>query len=452
MHKDLTKLLNDDIPMPGTLLSLDGNPNSANDADPTKHEIFFPNRIILAGLSDALLRLTSDPNSSMDAVRKSVEDGLRNPALVRKAHSTSTFRFLKRTEKIAVRRMMSRYWENPSPFALDLTGAVLRQGVFVEKMKLIDWLHSPALESTITRLIRKYRIFFRIMGENPGQVAVPTLDIDLAWHTHQLSPVWYYQYSTEHCNGEFIDHDDKIEEGRLSTSFEWTSKRYQKLTGGEVYSECTCWYCEAIRESHNTVSVINSKETKAAKIKALGLHDRKDIQSDPNKNAHISAHNAVKASAMSDAGARIAARQQYKLEKDYKAALGRATRAGKTPPSREAYATAYVWGYPMYMPVYMPYGVDPCMTGSMYASDPCGVNTAPGTAGNCAQGSCGGTVAAGGCASGAGGCGSVTAGVQTAGCGGFNGVGVGGGGACGGGGFGGCGGGGGGGCGGGGGA
>ena len=437
IHKDLTKLVSDEIPMPGTILSLDGNPNSASDADPDKHEIFFPNRLILAGLSDDLLLLTSDSNSSMDAVRQSFEAGLRNTKLVKKAQSASTFRLLKRGEKIAVRRMMSRYWENSSPFALDLTGAVLRQGVFVEKMKLIDWLHSPALESTITRLIRKYGIFFRIMGENPGHIAVPTLDIDLAWHTHQLSPVWYYQYSTEHCNGEFIDHDDKIEEGRLSTSFEWTSKKYQKMTGGEVYSECTCWYCEAIRESHNTVSIINSKETKAAKVKALGLHDRKDIRSDPNKNAHISAHNAVKASAVTMTGARIAARQQYKLEKDYRAAVGRATRAGKTPPNRHDYATAYVWGYPMYMPMYMPYGIDPCMTGSMYACDPCGVNTMPGTAGNCAQGSCGGMVASGGCASGAGGCGSMAAGAQTAGC-----AGGGAGGGCGGGGGGGCGGGG----------
>lgn len=77
--------------------------------------------------------------------------------------------------------MMARYWDNSSEiFALDLVGAVIRQGTFVQKMDRIDWLHSPALPSTIDRLIYKYRIFFRIMAENPSRMAVPTLDVDLA--------------------------------------------------------------------------------------------------------------------------------------------------------------------------------------------------------------------------------------------------------------------------------
>lgn len=53
-----------------------------------------------------------------------------------------------------------------------------------------------------------------------------------------------------------IDHDDKIDEDKLSTAFEWTSKEYQEIYG-EVYSECTCWYCESIRASH--VSSLCSK-------------------------------------------------------------------------------------------------------------------------------------------------------------------------------------------------
>jgi hypothetical protein len=36
--------------------------------------------------------------------------------------------------KSQTRRMMSRYWANSSPFALDLIGAALRQGLFNEKM------------------------------------------------------------------------------------------------------------------------------------------------------------------------------------------------------------------------------------------------------------------------------------------------------------------------------
>ncbi len=59
-----------------------------------------------------------------------------------------------------------RYWDNSSPFALDLVGAVIRQGSFIEKMHNIDWLHSPALPSTMKRLLVKYQRFVTIMKDS----------------------------------------------------------------------------------------------------------------------------------------------------------------------------------------------------------------------------------------------------------------------------------------------
>ncbi|KAF8582970.1 hypothetical protein K439DRAFT_1285906, partial [Ramaria rubella] len=43
---------------------------------------------------------------------------------------------------------------------------------------------------------------------------VPTLDIDLGWHTHQLSGARYMSDTVRHV-GRYVDHDDKIEEGVL---------------------------------------------------------------------------------------------------------------------------------------------------------------------------------------------------------------------------------------------
>ena len=71
----------------------------------------------------------------------------------------------------------------------------------------------------------------------------PTLDVDLAWHTHQLSPDQYYNYSLS-ITRVFVDHNDKIDEDKLATSFDWMVKTYQQKYG-EVYSECFCWYCES---------------------------------------------------------------------------------------------------------------------------------------------------------------------------------------------------------------
>lgn len=98
------------------------------------------------------------------------------------------------------------------------------------------------------RLIVKYNRFLTIMARNRNNLAVPTLDIDLAWHTAQLSPSTYYAYTVPKCL-KFVNHDDKIETSVLQGGFEWTSKVYQKKYG-EVYSECTCWYCETLRVGH----------------------------------------------------------------------------------------------------------------------------------------------------------------------------------------------------------
>lgn len=428
---DIERLQNLNLPLPGTILSVKGMPKATTSVAPAKEDVLFPNRLVLAGLGQDLNSLTHPRNlehQNMTAVRKAFEKALQSRQLVSEAKkSTFPSKKLDFDQKVAIRRMMSRYWENSSPFALDLVGAVLRQGVFVNKMKGIDWIHSPALESTMTRLRKKYTIFFQIMAENPGHIAVPTLDVDLAWHTHQLTPSAYFAYSVHKMSDEFVDHDDKIDENKLSDAFEWTSKRYQKITGGEVYSECTCWYCEAIRESHNNQSVFSSTETSRAKSRALDLHDRNDISGNMEKSPHISAHNAVRGQSL--AASKIAARQQMKLDADYNRAVYKARSAGKKPPTKNEYAMAYVWGYPMYVPMYAPYTADPCITGSMYSCNPSCMNTSLGAAGNCVSGACGGSVSFGGCCStSACGGGSAGGGCSGGGGGGGSGGGCGGGG------------------------
>jgi len=258
-------------------------------------------------------------------------------------------------------------------------------------MHAIDWIHSPACTSTITRLLTEYTRYIGLIARYPTQVAVPTLDVDLAWHTHQLSPASYYAYSISQT-GKFINHDDKIEETKLSTAFEWTSKTYQKRFN-ELYSECTCWYCESIRESHtsNLRRAFGRNDAIESQLDALNkLHSA----SDPHSAPHISARNAIKAEINEPAMACEYVMQQ-KLERDYKKAVQRAKKRGREPPTRDDYMYAYAWGYPMYMPYYAPYMGDPCVTQGMYASNPSCANMQRGAAGNCCQGACGGGVAAG---------------------------------------------------------
>lgn len=433
-RRDMQSLIEDRIPMPGTILSHHGLP------EPAKRDssFLFPNKLILKCIKADLEGTTNvQKNLSVSVVeiRNTFDRALKNKGLIRPACESIVSRNPRPLERRAVRNMLSRYWDNSSPFSLDLAGAAIRQGTFVSKMDDIDWIHSPALEATMNRLIAKYGVFFNIMAENMTRVAVPTLDVDLAWHTHQLSPPRYFAYSTyvTKLGGVFIDHDDKIEETKLSDGFEWTSKQYQRMTGGKLYSECTCWYCEAVRESHNK-GLFVSDSTSTARSQALKLHNSPDASSDPSKSAHISAHNAVRPQD-SLTNTRLEIKEKF-LMQQYEKSARRMRKINKKPaqndshPDRYAYAT--VWGMPMTMPFYAPYSVDPCINNCMYSCTPACMSVGIGAAGNCVSGTGGADGGGGGGGYGGyGGCGGGSGG----GCGGGGG---GGGGGCGGGGGGGC--------------
>ncbi|KAI8954979.1 hypothetical protein F4801DRAFT_587161 [Xylaria longipes] len=416
---DVKDLLAHEYPMPGTLLdNKTGMIKQVPHGGFVKHRFqrTFPNRLIRYHLRS---QLYNPPPASMDAVRQIIERALADSDVIKEVERVNekdkkkSYR-LGQEARVHVRKMMSRYWGNSSPFALELGGAVLRQGIFTEKMYKMDWLHSPAARDTMLRLVTKYERFTAIMSKHPTQIAVPTLDVDLAWHTHQLSPASYYK-SMCSKTGRFIDHDDKIDENKLSTSFEWTSKVYQELYG-EVYSECTCWYCESIRTSHvssiaNRLPIFKSEKDKAPDI---FYESGRAALCPPDNSAHISAHNSVRVTGTDSKRARIRQqlqlRHQKRLEDNYEKARKRAKRKGRELPPKDDYYY-YYWGAPylLYGPyVYPAYYVCPIYYDCATVTD------GTGCYGACAAGTCGGTVAAGacggavagGCGGGPGGCGS----------------------------------------------
>ncbi|KAM0719262.1 hypothetical protein Q7P37_005167 [Cladosporium fusiforme] len=287
-REDVEQLLTSSTPMPGTILGLRGIPFKVDIyTDPHWKGVFTRvNALLSRGLGQKILdqpNLCGEGlNQSMARIRDTIGETITDNRKYMKAVRDSASGRLTRLERVGFRKMMGRYWENSSPFSIDLVGAVIRQGGFVEKMHNIDWLHSPALPATMARLILKYERFVKLMSQ-PDQMAVPTLDVDLAWHTHQLNPPSYFKYSL-HNTRQFIDHDDKVATTKLDTAFAWTSKTYEK-TYGDKYSECTCWYCEAIRESNT------SSATRIFSMK--GKEKLHDVEQDPKKSVHISAHNAV---------------------------------------------------------------------------------------------------------------------------------------------------------------
>lgn len=161
---------------------------------------------------------------------------------------------------------------NIDSFNFDLISAVNRQLKFATKMTCLAWRHSPFFHSTLISAINRYQHFFQMMKEH-SQLA-PTLDIDLVWHTHQLTPSAYWQYSRD-VAGRFVNHNDMISEDRAGLSFRNTISVYQK-SFGESYSLCLCWFCEASRHSQRPVeetmqTVQRALETEMARRLNTGL-------------------------------------------------------------------------------------------------------------------------------------------------------------------------------------
>lgn len=237
--------------MPGAVLNEFGMPqriNAGRRTTPGQNTHTFPNRLVERDLGAKIYLMRQEEDGSLDKVRQTISDICSSQARMKHIDDVPTsfvgrYR-AQRKAMIGVRKMMTRYWENSGMHALDLCSAVMRQGIFIEKMVKIDWLHSPNARDTINALLTKYSRFLNLMKKHPNNVLVPTLDVDLAWHTHQLNSQQYYSETTK-MFGRFLDHDDKIEENKLNKAFAFTTQVYEEIFQ-EEYSTCTCWYCESM--------------------------------------------------------------------------------------------------------------------------------------------------------------------------------------------------------------
>ncbi|SPQ20776.1 520b7e1f-09a2-4d08-969e-5e9a115aba8b [Thermothielavioides terrestris] len=124
-----------------------------------------------------------------------------------------------------------------------LADNVQRQAAFVDKMHLQLWIRSPAVGGTLRRAVDRYTKFLRLFALYPGKTLVPTLDIDLVWHTHQCSAQAYAE-SVQERTGVFINHDDKLGPRVLHSGMEETKELFF-VHFGEEYERCLCWDCEA---------------------------------------------------------------------------------------------------------------------------------------------------------------------------------------------------------------
>ena len=94
----------------------------------------------------------------------------------------------------------------PYPFSFDLRAAVKRQIVFARKITAM-YPSDPVPEHWLLMAQQRYVKYMNLVRMNSTAGLVPAMDIDLFWHTHQLSAMTYLAWCTKHI-GRAINHDD----------------------------------------------------------------------------------------------------------------------------------------------------------------------------------------------------------------------------------------------------
>ena len=131
-------------PMPGTILSLSAGVPARLDKDQEPRD--FPNGLFgnnyaqfaALGKKDATGR-GGGHSIRMKDVATVIDRLVRDKEAVKVAaprffEQSGWDEEMRRKARMCMRKVMGRHWNNPAPFALDLVGAVSRQGIFIEKM------------------------------------------------------------------------------------------------------------------------------------------------------------------------------------------------------------------------------------------------------------------------------------------------------------------------------
>ncbi|KZV58438.1 hypothetical protein F511_22122 [Dorcoceras hygrometricum] len=120
----------------------------------------------------------------------------------------------------------------------DLISAVQRQNSFFYQVSRAHMNDDRYLEGSVAR----YKGFLHLIKRNTEKsiksFSVPTYDIDLIWHTHQLHPASYCQDLLE-IMGKVLNHDDTVQDRtkgqKLDVGSSTTSKTFEEMYGSRYW-------------------------------------------------------------------------------------------------------------------------------------------------------------------------------------------------------------------------
>ncbi|CAN8288534.1 unnamed protein product [Cochlearia groenlandica] len=174
----------------------------------------------------------------------------------------------------------------------DLVAAVKRQSSFYSRVLTTHVDSGSIMEEAISR----YKSFIYLIKRNREMsmeiIGVPTCDIDLIWHTHQLNPSSYYN-DLEKIFGNILQHDDDVNivesKGgkKIDNIFSETSVQWEK-TFGQKYWKANAEMTKGIEAAEKYGEVARCfmvmDGNKTAKC-AMTVHEKSVMEATERKNS-----------------------------------------------------------------------------------------------------------------------------------------------------------------------
>ncbi|KAI9282738.1 hypothetical protein BY458DRAFT_130426 [Sporodiniella umbellata] len=185
------------------------------------------------------------------------------------------------SRKKIINAIKSTYMCTPySRSSMDLIMAVARQYKFARQVtRKIRW----NLPTDLVRGIKKYHEFLKLIQENPLLVAVPTLEIDVVWHTHMLHHSHYVKF-TRHCFGHILNHDDTIPEDALKEHLEKTNRAWESQSS-EPLQRRPSWVQTVVGQIKSKANFsTQSKEQKKSRAQTKAMKKFLDAALTTEKN------------------------------------------------------------------------------------------------------------------------------------------------------------------------
>ena len=122
-------------------------------------------------------------------------------------------------QNIHLNKNLKTKYNNKNITNMDLKKSLLGQYQFMKKLVKRDMIHASNME--IKKWIHNYKLFMNKIG-SCNEIIVPTLGIDMIWHTHMIYHNKYYNDSIILSNGKFVNHNDDLDEQFLKKQFNIT--------------------------------------------------------------------------------------------------------------------------------------------------------------------------------------------------------------------------------------